>query len=92
MAPKTTHTPQNCVINGLGPYRWSLNKMNRIYVEITYQFLQEITKRAGEKWNSMSEEEKAPYVAQAQETRLKWEKQLQIYKHELKIGVCQFHL
>ena len=35
----------------------------------------------------MSEEEKAPYVAQAQETRLKWEKQLQIYKHELKIGV-----
>ena len=52
-----------------------------------YLIRQEITKRAGEKWNSMSEEEKAPYVAQAQETRLKWEKQLQIYKHELKIGV-----
>ena len=39
----------------------------------------------------MTEEDKAPYVAQAQETRLKWEKQLQIYKHELKIGVRHKH-
>jgi len=35
----------------------------------------------------MTEEDKAPYVAEAQETRLRWEKSLQIYKHELKIGV-----
>ena len=35
----------------------------------------------------MTDEDKAPYVAQAQATRLKWEKELQIYKHELKIGV-----
>ncbi|CBY06802.1 unnamed protein product [Oikopleura dioica] len=46
----------------------------------------EITKRAGSKWNSMSEEEKAPYVAKALETRVKWEKQLQIYKNEIKNG------
>jgi len=48
----------------------------------------EITKRAGSKWNSMSEEEKAPYVAKALKTRVKWEKQLQIYKNEIKNGVC----
>ena len=35
----------------------------------------------------MTDEDKAPYVAKAQETRLKWEKELQIYKHELKNGV-----
>ena len=35
----------------------------------------------------MTDEDKAPYVAKAQATRLKWEKELQIYKHELKIGV-----
>jgi hypothetical protein len=36
----------------------------------------------------MSEDEKAPYVAKALETRVKWEKQLQIYKNEIKNGVC----
>lgn len=38
----------------------------------------------------MTDEDKAPYVAKAQETRLKWEKELQIYKHELKNGVRDF--
>ncbi|CAG5107389.1 Oidioi.mRNA.OKI2018_I69.chr1.g3296.t1.cds [Oikopleura dioica] len=46
----------------------------------------EITKRAGSKWNSMTEDEKAPYVAKALENRVKWEKQLQIYKNEIKNG------
>ena len=54
---------------------------------VSFEIIQEITKKAGEKWNSMTDEDKAPYVAKAQATRLKWEKELQIYKHELKIGV-----
>lgn len=37
----------------------------------------------------MNEEDKAPYVAQALELRLNWEKRLNIYKHELKLEVRQ---
>ena len=58
---------------------------------VSFEIIQEITKKAGEKWNSMTDEDKAPYVAKAQATRLKWEKELQIYKHELKIGVSLRH-
>ena len=44
---------------------------------------QEITKKAGEAWNSLSEEEKAPYYREAQVIRAKWERDLEIYKQNV---------
>ena len=43
-------------------------------------FSQEITKKAGEAWNSLSEHEKTPYYKDAQVIRAKWERDLENYK------------
>ena len=40
----------------------------------------EITKKAGAKWNSLSEEEKSPYVIAAHDKRIIWEAALKEYK------------
>lgn len=41
---------------------------------------QEITKKAGSSWNSLSDQEKTPYYRNAQVERAKWEVNLEAYK------------
>lgn len=44
---------------------------------------QEITKKAGERWNSLSDQEKTPYYRNAQVERAKWELDLEAYKQSV---------
>nr|NP_001071792.1 transcription factor protein [Ciona intestinalis]BAE06615.1 transcription factor protein [Ciona intestinalis] len=46
----------------------------------------EITKKAGEAWNSLSDAEKTPYYRSAQLVRAKWEQDLEAYKQSVKCG------
>lgn len=46
----------------------------------------EITKKAGEAWNNLSDAEKTPYYRSAQVIRAKWEQDLEVYKQQVKNG------
>ena len=45
--------------------------------------MQEITKKAGEAWNNLSDQEKTPYYRSAQVIRAKWEQDLEVYKQQV---------
>lgn len=49
----------------------------------------EITKKAGERWNSLSDQEKTPYYRNAQVERAKWELSLEAYKQSRKAAGVQ---
>lgn len=46
----------------------------------------EITKKAGERWNGLSDMEKTPYYRDAQVERAKWELDLEAYKQSQSLG------
>ena len=52
-----------------------------MYFEIKLNNIQkEITKKAGEAWNNLSDTDKTPYYRDAQVIRNKWEQDLEKYK------------
>lgn len=83
--PELLHLPPKAPATGYNLY---LNEQRKLYKDSSLAF-HEITKVIGNKWSSLSLEEKRPYLDKAEEEKKRYREELRIYRQS---GAYQLYL